>query len=97
MCTEKEREYQKQWRKQNLQRKRELIRIYRLSEEYKLKERIRAKTYRIASALKDFCSCCGSKEKLELHHNSYAITDFRILCSNCHNKIHSGEKYRKWD
>jgi hypothetical protein len=97
MSSQAEKDYQREWRKKNLERKRDLIRIYRLSEEYKLKERIRSKTYRIAAALKDKCYSCHKKENLELHHNSYEVTDFIILCTDCHNSVHTGDKNKRWD
>ena len=41
------------------------------------------------------CECCGSTNKLHLHHVNYErltqelIEDVAILCEECHNKVHS--------
>jgi 5-methylcytosine-specific restriction endonuclease McrA len=41
------------------------------------------------------CEVCGSDEKLEAHHNTYArlgnenLEDLNLLCRNCHQEIHN--------
>lgn len=43
------------------------------------------------------CQICGSRKKLNVHHNSYAhhyqehkhLEDLVVLCRNCHEKFHN--------
>ena len=42
----------------------------------------------------DKCECCGATEHLQLHHETYIrlteeeIDDLKILCADCHQKLH---------
>ena len=56
------------------------------------REKFKSKTWR-------HCYICHSKEYLQVHHKRYRVngvsilfhekhTDFRLLCRNCHGKIH---------
>ena len=47
----------------------------------------------IASQLPWRCSTCGSKKNLTVHHKdenplNNDLSNLRILCKDCHNKIH---------
>jgi 5-methylcytosine-specific restriction endonuclease McrA len=42
----------------------------------------------------DACQLCGSKERIEVHHRTYArltkekMEDLMVVCHSCHEKIH---------
>jgi len=43
--------------------------------------------------VKDVCRLCGSKENLQVHHNTYVnFDDFAVVCESCHRTIH--RKYK---
>jgi 5-methylcytosine-specific restriction endonuclease McrA len=54
-----------------------------------------------ASKLPKYCGGCGSKKGLSLHHKTYKrlgserLTDFILVCNDCHLKIHKKNNNNK--
>lgn len=57
-------------------------------------EAFRSKVLRIRGYA---CECCGSKERIQIHHTEYDfkkmaweydISTMRVLCRDCHRKVH---------
>lgn len=76
--------------------RREYMRSYYDDEENHRKHLIRLRTYTEQSKgniiKTDHCACCGSKQNLVLHHNSFndeSFIEFNVmtLCKSCNNKL----------
>ena len=99
---ERIKEYRKKYNEENKEKIKESVRNYKTNN----KERIRRfrkgekKRNRDKYVVRDqttwkhpkaeVCSKCGSKEKIEHHHNTipYHVDKFVDLCSKCHRKEH---------
>lgn len=65
---------------------------YRNDSDYRNKRLVRSITYRklVKDNKIDKCSLCESKDNLEIHHNTYDVTnDYKILCMPCHKNLHN--------
>lgn len=88
-CNDCNKDKQRAWR-------REYMRNYYKDEENHRKHLIRMRTYTEQSKgniiKADHCACCGRKQNLVLHHNSFndeSFIQFNVmtLCKSCNNKL----------
>jgi len=82
---DKVREYNRKWRREHADKIKEYRKRYNDNNKGKRKVRnIDGK-----EAKKECCSKCGSTKNLELHHLTYNIGHYVVLCKSCHHKEHS--------